>query len=309
MSIDIKNEDELKKYLEKVDKVFNVREFIEQDIGFQDTADYYRESELGYRFFHSANGSIHMALNYDGKFDRDGYFGQAKIVQNYINKTGAKKMLELASGRGFNSTYLAKINPDGQFTGIDLTPEHVKYSKEHAKGIPNLEFQQGNFQDLQFEDGKFDLVFEVESICHAIDMKKALSETKRVLKIGGYFIAIDGFRSQGFETSSSEMRIASKLAEVSMAVGKAWKIDDWDSLCKQVGFRIESTDDLSMAIMPNLLRFQFLARGFFKFPCLSKLLVKTLPYYLVQNAIAGILMPFTVGAGMQRYYKIAMVRQ
>ena len=72
------------------------------------------------------------------------------------------------------------------------------------------------------------------------------------------------------------------VTEVSMAVGKAWKINDWDALCKQLGFNVESVDDLSTAIMPNLLRFQFLARGFFKFPNLSKLLIKTLPYYLIQ---------------------------
>ena len=309
MSIDSKNKDELRKYLEKIDKVFNVREFIERAIDFQDTADYYRESELGYRFFHSANGSIHMALNYDGKFDREGYYGQAKIVQEYINKTGAKKVLELASGRGFNSTYLAKQNPQIQFIGVDLTPEHVEYSKNHSKGISNLVFQQGNFQDLPFQHKTFDLVFEVESICHAIDMEKALSETRRVLKTGGYFVAIDGFRSQDFDTFSNDLKTAAKLAEVSMAVGKAWKIDEWDSLCKQLGFNVESTDDLSAAIMPNLLRFQFMARGFFKFPNLSRLFIKSLPYYLVQNAIAGILMPFTIGAGMQRYYKITLVRQ
>jgi SAM-dependent methyltransferase len=309
MSVDTKNLDELRKYLAKIDKVFNVRKFIEQDIDFQDTAEYYRKSEAGYRFFHSANGSIHMALNHDGKFSREGYYGQAKIIQEYINRTGAKKVLELASGRGFNSAFLAKNNPQIQFVGIDLTPEHVAFAREHANGLANLEFHHGNFQDLPFQDGIFDLVFEVESICHALDMEQALLQTRRVLRKGGYFISIDGFRSQDFEAFPEDLKIASKLAEVSMSVGKAWNIDDWVSLIDQVGFYVEKVDDLSAAIMPNLLRFQFLARGFFKFPSLSKFLVTILPYYLVQNAIAGILMPFTVGAGLQRYYKVALVRQ
>ncbi len=306
MPIDHKNQGELKKYLNKVDKIFNVKKFLEQDIDFQDIANYYRDSSLGYEFFHSTGGSIHMALNYDGQFNKDGYFGQAKIIQEYITRTKAKKVLELASGKGFNSTYLAKQNPDVEFIGIDLTPEHAEFANANAQGIRNLKFEQGNFQDLQFPDDSFDLVFEVESVCHATDMKKALSESQRVLKPQGSFIVIDGFRSSDFDTFSNDLKTAAKLAEVSMAVGKPWKINEWTSLCETVGLKVEQIDDLSMAIIPNLTRFQFLARGFFKFPSLSRTIIKAMPYYLVQNAIAGIFMPFTVGVGMQKYYKVAL---
>lgn len=309
MAIDYKNPDELKKYLNKVDRIFDINKFLQQDIDFDDVADYYRESSLGYQFFHSASGSIHMALNYDGTFDRDGYYGQARIVQEYISQTSAKRVLELASGKGFNSTYLAKLNPDVEFIGIDLTPEHIEYSQNNSQGIKNLRFEQGNFQDLHFPDDSFDLIFEVESVCHATDMQKALSEARRVLKTNGYFIVIDGFRNPDFDKFSDDLRIAAKLAEVSMAVGQPWKINEWTSLAETIGFKIEKLDDLSMAIMPNLLRFQFLARGYFKFPSISKVLIKALPYYLVQNAIAGIFMPFTVGAGIQHYYKVVLKHQ
>jgi len=306
MPIDYKNQDELKKYLNKVDEIFNVGKFLAQDIDFQDIANCYRDSNFGYSLFHSTSGSIHMALNYDGQFGKEGYFGQAKIIQEYINQTKAKKILELASGKGFNSTYLAKQNPDVEFVGIDLTPEHVSFARKNAQGVSNLKFEQGNFQDLQFPDGSFDLVFEVESVCHATDMKKALSESCRVLKSQGNIVVIDGFRSPDFDSFSDELKTASRLAEISMAVEKGWKINEWTLLCETVGLKVEKTDDLSMAIMPNLLRFQFLARGFFKFPSISRTILKVMPYYLVQNAIAGIFMPFTVGAGMQKYYKVVL---
>jgi len=308
MNVDLNDPVELKKYLDRIDRIFNIGKFLEQDIDSQNVVDYYRQSSLGYRLFHSSRGSIHMALNEDGKFNREGYFGQAKIVQEYINKLGAGKVLELASGKGFNSSYLARRNPSVSFIGIDLTPEHVRYSRQNSKGISNLEFRQGNFQNLEFQNESFDLVFEIESVCHATDMEKALSEAKRVLKPGGYFIVIDGFRSRDFDSFFNDMKIASKLSEVAMAVGKPWKIHEWTALCEKAGFGIESADDLSMAIMPNLRRFQFLARAFFKFPALSRLLIKVLPYYLVQNAIAGMLMPFTVGAKAQQYCKVALAR-
>lgn len=309
MAIDYKNQDELKKYLNKVDKIFDIKKFLQQDIDFNDVAEYYRESNLGYQVFHSASGSIHMALNYDGQFDRDGYYGQARIVQEYINQAGAKRVLELASGKGFNSTFLAKENPDIEFVGIDLTPEHVEHSQKNSQGIANLKFEQGNFQNLQFSDDSFDLIFEVESVCHATDMRKVLSEAHRVLKPNGNFVVIDGFRNPDFDNFSNDLKTAAKLAELSMAVGQPWKVNEWTTLAENVGFEISELDDISMAIMPNLLRFQFLARGYFKFPDISKLFIKTLPYYLVQNAIAGIFMPFTVGAGIQHYYKIVLTHK
>jgi ubiquinone/menaquinone biosynthesis C-methylase UbiE len=306
MRVDYKDQKELKKYLGKVDRIFNITELLEKVIDTQDIADYYRESNIGYKFFHSVDGSIHMALNYDGEFSKDGYLGQAEIVQNYINIKGAKRVLELASGNGFNSIFLAKNNPDVEFVGIDLTPEHVNYSKENGEGLPNLRFLQGNFQNLRFEDNSFDLVFEIESICHATDMTKALSEAYRVLKSKALFIVIDGFRSQNFDSFSYDLKTAGKLTELSMAVGSPWKVNEWLSLCENIGFTLEKLDDLSYAIMPNLLRFQFLARGFFKYPGLSRLFIKTLPSSLVQNAIAGIFMPFTIGAGMQLYLNILL---
>jgi len=309
MDFDYNDPSELKKYLDKIDRIFGIGNFLEHDINLQDVVDYYRQSGPGYWLFHSSSGSIHMALNEDGKFKKEGYLGQAKIIQEYIHKTSARSVLELASGKGFNSIYLARRNPEVKFVGIDLTPDHVKYARKSSKGISNLEFRHGNFQNLEFQDESFDLVFEIESVCHATDMEKSLSEAKRVLKPGGDFIVIDGFRSRDFDAYSNDVKIASNLSEVAMAVGKPWKIHEWTALCKKVGFEIESADDLSMAIMPNLRRFQLLARGFFKFPALSKLLMKVLPHYLVQNAIAGMLMPFTVGLKAQQYYKVALVRK
>ncbi len=307
-NIDIKDPNELKKYLTKVNKHFDLKPFLDQEIKPQDVINYYQGSNLGFRIFHSSNGSIHMALNPDGNFNKDGYFGQAQVIQEVISKMRVERVLELASGKGFNSIYLAKQNPDVHFLGIDLTPEHVEYSKRKAHRIVNIEFQQGNFQEKNYQDTCFDVVFEIESMCHATDMEKALSETYRILRPGGRFIVIDGFRSADFDSFTIDLKTAAKLTESSMAVGKPWKINEWTSLCEKVGFKVEIMEDLSMAIMPNLLRFQYFARGFLKYPTISKILIKILPFYLVQNAIAGVFMPFTISAGLHRYYKIIQKR-
>jgi ubiquinone/menaquinone biosynthesis C-methylase UbiE len=303
MGIDLKSPDDLMDYLNKAESIFGSISFPQQTGMSQQ-----RESTLSDKFFHSTTGSNH-ALNFDGNFNPDGYLGQAKLVQEYINKIGANNVLELASGKGLNSLYLAKQNPNVTFVGIDLTPEHVKFSQERAKALFNLTFQQGNFQDLQFQAASFDIVFEVESICHSTDMEKAISEVARVLKPGGYFVVIEAFRNPRFETFSDDLKTAAKLSDVAMGIGNPWKIDEWQRLCEKVGFRVVESDDLSPAIMPNLLRLRPLAQSFFKFPKLTRMFLKTLPYSLVQSASMGSFTPFAVNAGLQRYYKIALAHR
>jgi len=298
----------LKRYLEKIGRVFDIDSVLSEEIDAEQIIEYYQQSELGYRVFHSTEGAIHMALNYDGGFDKDGYYEQARIVSRHIDESNAKHVLELASGKGFNSLFLARQHHDVEFVGIDLTPSHVAIAQNEVGILENLDFRIGDFQDLEFEAQTFDMLFEVESICHATDMRLALSEAYRVLKPGGRFIVIDGFRKAKFNSLGPDMKKAAKLVEVSMAVGHPWIVDDWLNTAKEVGYSIFRVEDISHAIMPNLRKFQILARGYFKFPRVGKALIQALSPDLVKNAIAGLLMPLVIGGGAQGYYVITLGR-
>jgi ubiquinone/menaquinone biosynthesis C-methylase UbiE len=297
---------ELQKYLIKVKHFFDINKLLNVKITEKDVIDYYIESEAGYEFFHSPEGAVHMALNYDGVFNKDGYYGQAQLVQKQIMELLPKFVLELGSGKGFNTLYLAKRNQGIDFWGIDITPNHIVYAKDKAVEITNLHFQQANFQALQFKDNTFDIVYEVESVCHAENMEQALSEIYRVLRPSGRFIVFDGFRKSGFDQFNEDIKLASRLSEIAMAIANPWIIDDWLTLAQKIGFEVINIDDLSEAIMPNLLKFQLLARGYFKFPSLSRMLLNALPTALVKNSIAGLLMPFTIKAKAQGYFNIVI---
>jgi len=298
----------LQKYLNEVRAVFDVDKLASQSIDNKTIVDYYTQSDPGYSLFHSFHGSIHMALNPDGKFNREGYYEQARIALHQIQETGAINILELASGKGFNSIYLAEQFPDKHFVGIDLTPIHVETSRKavEAVGLKNIQFQVGDFQNLQFPDASFDYVFVIESLCHACDIKLALENIHRVLKPSGQLMVIDGFRKKSLDTVSADESLAARIVEKSMAVGSAWLLNDFTKLAQEVGFKILETKDMSEAIMPNLERFQFMARGYFKYPWLSKFILKVSSPYLVGNAIAGLLMPIVVGEGIQGYFIISM---
>lgn len=301
--------DDLPKYLNKIEKIFNINSMTSEIIDADKIIDYYEESEVGYKFLHSPEGSIHMAINYDGVFNKNGYLEQAKKVDSIIKNNGIKHVLELGCGKGFNSKFLAEHNPNVTFTGVDLSPSHIKAAKDSTSQLNNIFFLNEDFQNLPFDTDSFELVFEVESICHALDMPKALSETFRVLKNNGTFILFDGFRKNNFNELPANLRLAAKLTEISMAWGKPLIIDDFINIAKDTGFGILDVSDISHAIMPNLKRLQVMARGFYKYPSLANVLKKILPAHLLKNSIAGVLMPITIKNDAQGYYLIEMKKR
>lgn len=296
---------DLSRYLAKIRRVFDVDALVQQRANTAVVSEYYTQSDWGYRIFHTTKGAVHMALNPHGAFDEDGYYGQPRIVEQQIQSPFCK-ILELASGKGFNTVYLAQRHPEIRFAGIDVTLVHVSQARRLAYGLPHVDFQVGNFQETPFRQDSFDITFIVESLCHATNMHKALHEVYRVLKPGGSFVVFDGFRRAGFEHLHADLRFAAKLVEIAMAVDQGWIVDEWVELVKAVGFEMLTVNDLSEAIMPNLMRLQFLARGYFKYPLFSALISHILPPYLTRNAIVGLLMPFTMKMGAQGYYCFVM---
>ncbi|TNE54756.1 MAG: methyltransferase domain-containing protein [Bacteroidetes bacterium] len=302
----ITNLEALDGYLKKIDRIFPIQELIGSQINHAKITKYYKDSFSGYKYIHSRSGAVHMALNYDGKFDREGFYTQVKEIHQMIQERPVQDVLELGCGQGFNSIYLAKLLPEVQFQGVDITQKHLDAATKKARGISNVCFDYGDFQQLQFPDNHFDLIFELEAVCHANDMRQALSEIHRVLKEGGQAVLYDGYRSAHFENLTASLKTATQLTEKSMAVERFIQIDQWIKIAEEVGFKIRIQDNLSEAIMPSLEYLQGWARGYYKYYTLSKFFNQVLPRDLVMNSIAGILMPFVVHHEALVYYKVVL---
>lgn len=293
-------------YLRKIDAVFPIRNIVDQEVGSDDIVNYYRQSKTVYKYLHSYHGAVHLALNYDGKFDKKGYCTSLNEIFDLINASKVNHVLELGSGKGFNSIYLAKKLPGINFSGIDITDEHLAVARQKSHCIENLKFDYGDFHKLNFKDASFDLIFELESICHARDSYQVLSEAFRILKKGGYFVLYDGFRQAGFESLPGNLVQAAKLAEKSLAVNRIDGINAWLETAGRAGFKLKAKTDLSQAIMPNLARLQMPARKYFEYPLLAKFYLKIFSLYTMLNCIAVLLMPFTVHNKAHGYYKIIL---
>jgi ubiquinone/menaquinone biosynthesis C-methylase UbiE len=304
---------ELTTRLDQIQLVYDIYAMIQQKPDAHTIVHYYTQVYPAYSLFHSMDGCIHLALNYDGKLDRDGYYEPLRLIEGQLEKVTAaqpKQYLELASGRGFNSTYLAQRHSTDQFVGIDRTPVHVRTAIKKAQKMKlrNIRFIQGDFHCLSFLSESFDGIYVVESTCYARDMRLVIEEAYRLLKPGRPFILVDMFKKKDLSAASDEQRIASLLIEKSMAIDSVVTWDTFLHLAKNAGFEIALTRDLSDAIMPNLLAFETLSARYFRIPALARAIKKVLPPYLLQSVIAGLLMPTIVRQGVEGYFMAVMVR-
>ena len=111
------NQAKVEKYLEQIDRVFGIKNLLNKAIDTNLTKSYYEANAKYYRKLHSKNGAMHFPIFFkDGRCDRnhsEGLLQQAIFIQEYINKIkhlNNLKIVELESGQGFNSVFLAKKN-------------------------------------------------------------------------------------------------------------------------------------------------------------------------------------------------------
>ncbi len=101
-----------------------------------------------------------------------------------------KEVLEVSSGRGGGSAFMAKYMSPRYVTGMDGSERAVAYSARHHGG-PNLTYCVGDAEALPFPAATFDVVVNVEaSHCYG-SMARFLQEVRRVLRPQGWFVMAD----------------------------------------------------------------------------------------------------------------------
>ena len=107
--------------LEKIERVFDIQKLqcVEADNDY--IRSYYLKNKIPYSIFHTKQNFVHMGISRDGTFKEDDLLEHVRFVDNYIFDHNAKEILELATGRGANSLWLAKKHQNSNFNGVDLS--------------------------------------------------------------------------------------------------------------------------------------------------------------------------------------------
>lgn len=272
-----------------------------RSIDLDGVAEYYRQSDRGYRMFHSREGALHIALGGDGHRDTTGYARHAGLFRQHLDAIGARRAIEFGCGMGYNLRRLATDCPDREFVGVDLTAPHIDFAGSKASGLPNASFEVANYETLPHGDEAFDAVLAVETLCQTNDQPRALREALRVLRPGGRLVVIDCFRVRPIETYEPDLQRAMRLVEKTTAVDAFSVVDEWTLMAESAGLRLVEDRDLSADTRENLARLHSVARRFFRMPAAVRAMAKAFPPRLLENSICGLLMPYTVGAGAHTY--------
>ena len=128
----------------------------------------------------------------------------SKFAQSFAEElieAGKGRLLEIGCGNGKDSILFTLAGLD--VIGIDVVPEAIEAAKENAERVGvEVDFQEGNAEELTFPDNSFDSVFSL-SVLHATDIEKSLAEVARVLQpdgIAAIFIYSDVQRIDGTRT-------------------------------------------------------------------------------------------------------------
>ena len=114
-----------------------------------------------------------------------------------------KRVLEVGSGRGGGSRYIARYYAPASVVGLDYSAETVRRARHINRDTPAVAFETGDAEKMPFADGSFDIVINIESSHCYGDVPAFAREASRVLAPGGYFTFAD-MRSKGQLTELAE---------------------------------------------------------------------------------------------------------
>ncbi len=278
--------------LTKIKNVFEINDItaIKPDSSY--IQNYYLLNRFAYSMFQSFKGFIHMGISKNGKFKIDDLLEPVRFVNTYVsNLLPRARILELAAGRGANSLYLAKKNPNKSFIALDFSEGQLKYANKNATRAKNLNVLKEDYHNLiNIEDSSIDLCFIIEALCYTKKKNVVLREVSRILKKDGLFIVIDGYLNVEEENLDNEILLANRLVEIGMAIPK---FETYTSLLDSAKeeFKLEYEKDISKEVLPSMLRLEKWAKVFFKSSIIAKGLKRILPPVFVYNSLSGYLMP------------------
>tara|TARA_B100001123_G_scaffold66819_2_gene74501 strand:+ start:253 stop:1005 length:753 start_codon:yes stop_codon:yes gene_type:complete len=103
-------------------------------------------------------------------------------------------IVDLGSGGGIDCFLAAEaVGPNGKVIGVDMTPKMLEVARKAAKQLKahNVEFREGEIEDLPIESETVDLVISNCVICLSVDKDSVVNEAFRILRSGGRFHVSD----------------------------------------------------------------------------------------------------------------------
>ena len=108
-----------------------------------------------------------------------------KLIGEHLGGLAGKRVLDVGCGKGRFARVFQEREPEAELWGLDLSEVMLRH-------VPaGIQTRAGSMTAMPFEDGFFDAAYATESLEHAVEIEKAVSEICRVVKPGGRIAIID----------------------------------------------------------------------------------------------------------------------
>ncbi len=129
-------------------------------------------------------------------------FGQQTVQQ--LSLRVGDRVLDVCCGSGASAIPAAiAVGPTGEVLGVDLADSLLQLARQKSQqqGLENLEFRQGDFENLGLPNESFDTIVCVFGLFFVPDMVAAVQELWRMLRPGGQ-LAITSWGANVFEPAN-----------------------------------------------------------------------------------------------------------
>jgi len=108
-----------------------------------------------------------------------------QLIREHLGPLAGKRVLDVGCGKGRFARVFHEQEPRAELWGLDISEEMLSY-------VPHgIHTRAGAMTELPFDDESFDCVYATESLEHAVEIGRAVSEICRVVKPGGRIAIID----------------------------------------------------------------------------------------------------------------------
>jgi len=223
---------------------------------------YYDQTWLDYRmlWLNSQNRAIHFG--YWDKHTRShaqSLLAMNRVLASHLGIRSGQRILDAGCGVGGSAIWLAKTY-DVEVLGITPVASQVARAQRYAQeqGVADqVSFEQQDYTHTLFPDASFDVVWAMESLCHASDKRLVLAEARRLLRPGGRLGILEYMRTRRPHASAGEALLHSWLS--------GWAIPDlatsheWLEWTQDVGLQNAQLVDITPNVRPSLRRLYWLA--------------------------------------------------
>ncbi len=225
--------------------------------------NYYDDTISQYKRIWKLNEN--MAMHYGFWLDGVRNFAEALAKQNEVLAHRAAihandVVLDAGCGVGGSSIYLAQ-HIGCQVKGITLSEKQIGVANENARkrGVSDLvSFEVQDYTKTSFEEASFDVVWAIESVCHAPDKRDFIREAYRILKPGGRLIMSDGFAAKATYPPAEQQLLDSWLHN--WAIADLAYIDGFMEDLTAAGFADTAYEDMTPYVMRSARMMRFWAR-------------------------------------------------